>query len=116
MADPAATIPAQGPVSENTPLLTPNVEPVQAEPQEQTSDSSSPSAADRTVPVIIATWLQLITGVLSISFGVACAIIRSASPAGFHFPWLIRDMVSGVVFLVRVPPSDPGTGVLSVAR
>jgi hypothetical protein len=103
MADQAATNSAQVPVSETTPLLTPNVEPVQAERREQTGDLDSPNAADRTIPVVIATWLELITGVLCVPFGIACAIIRSASPVGFHFPWTIKDMIPSVVFLVRTP-------------
>ncbi|OIW30698.1 hypothetical protein CONLIGDRAFT_679464 [Coniochaeta ligniaria NRRL 30616] len=103
MADPAAQTPALVPVSETTPLLTPQVEPVQVEPQEQTSDDSgTASAADRTLPVVIATWLELIAGVLSVSFGVACAIIRSASPVGFRFPWMITNILPGDIFFCVV--------------
>lgn len=115
MADPVATESTQGAFSETTPLLMPNVASTHAEPGEQPSDSGSADSADRTVPVVIATWVELITGVLSVFFGVACAIILSASPTGFHFPWVIKDMIPGVVFLVRSTLPNSGTVIASTA-
>lgn len=87
MTEPAATSSAQEGVSETTPLLV-NVGSAEADTREQTSDSGLPSAAGKEVPVVVATWLILASGVLCVAFGTAFAIVLSVAPAGFHLPGL----------------------------
>ncbi|KAB5546961.1 hypothetical protein GE09DRAFT_195715 [Coniochaeta sp. 2T2.1] len=94
MADTAATGSNSEGVSETTPLLAPNVEQQTTE----TSLSSTPDAADRTTPVVIATWLELAAAVLCVAFGIACAVLRSESPEGFYFPFMISDVLPAAIF------------------
>lgn len=102
MADAPGSGSTPATVGETTPLLASNDEPVQVESREQTDDHDSPSAADRTLPVVIATWVSLASGISCICFGTASAIIYSARPAGLSFPWAISEMITSVVFLVRL--------------
>jgi hypothetical protein len=103
MTEPIASTSAQGAVPETTPLLV-DVESEQTQPREvegSTSISRTPSAADRTTPVVVATWLSLATGLGSIIFATAFAILRSIAPRGFSVPYMIEDLMKTTIVIVR---------------
>lgn len=94
MADAAGPSSAQDGVSEITPLLASACEPGPIEAQHQTNvPGNYPSAADKTMPVVIATWVSLASGISCICLGTACAIIQSAGPVGFDLRWAVREII-----------------------
>jgi hypothetical protein len=103
MSEPVVASSSQGPPSETTPLLGDVASvPVNIEEQEtQQSSPASPSAADGTLPVVIATWVILGSGVLTVAFGTAFSIIRSVAPLGFAVSYMLRDVLPILIILVR---------------